>query len=199
MKDALLTILRDRSTGLEQFRKAADQLAILIAAESGSFLDKQERLVETPIGTARGSRLEHTPVLIPILRAGLVLLPPFLSLYTAASVGFIGVRRDEKTAEPELYYSNIPEIKKNASIFLLDPMLATGKSAAMAVKILKERGADESNIILFSIIAAPEGLHFFNIQYPLARTSIVQVDTNLTPNKWIVPGLGDFGDRYFGS
>lgn len=199
MKNALLTTLRDRFTNLEQFRKAADQLAILVSAESGAFLDIQPHSVETPLGKAKGSRLEHPPILVPILRAGLILLPSFLSLYARAPVGLIGIKRDEKTAEPQLYYSNIPGIEKESLIFLLDPMLATGQSAAKAVSVLKQKGADESKIVLFSILAAPEGLRFFNTHCPRVRSSIVQVDQSLTTDKWIYPGLGDFGDRYFGS
>lgn len=199
MKDALLTTLRDRFSTLEHFRKAADQIAALIAAESGSFIPKELRAVETPLGVTKGMKVIEPPVLVPILRAGLVLLPAFLKLYADAPVGLIGIRRDEITASPQFYYANLPSIQKETPVFLLDPMLATGQSAAMAAKLVIEKGASESQIVLFSILAAPEGVNFFKSQYPHIRTSIVQIDQSLNASKWILPGLGDFGDRYFGT
>jgi uracil phosphoribosyltransferase len=199
MKEALLTILRDRFSTLEHFRKAADQIAVLVAAESGSFISKETRSVETPLGMTKGVRIKESPVLVPILRAGLVLLPAFLKLYTEAPVGLIGIRRDERTASPQFYYANLPPIQNETPIFLLDPMLATGQSAAMAAKLVIEKGAVESQIVLFSILAAPEGVNFFKSQYPHIRSSIIQIDQSLNVSKWILPGLGDFGDRYFGT
>jgi uracil phosphoribosyltransferase len=199
MKEALLTTLRDRFSTLDHFRRAADQIALLIAAESGAFIAKEQRVVETPLGQALGMRIKEPPVLVSILRAGLVLLPAFLKLYTEAPIGLVGIRRDERTASPQFYYANLPPIQKETPIFLLDPMLATGQSAAMAAKLVMEKGAEESQIVLFSILAAPEGVNFFKSQYPHIRMSIIQIDQSLSPSKWILPGLGDFGDRYFGT
>ena len=199
IKDALLTVLRDRFSTLDQFRKAADQLSRLVAAESGSFLMGESRSVETPLGPTMGTRVKMSPILVPILRAGLVLLPPFLDLYLDAPVGLIGIRRDERTASPQFYYANLPKIGKDTPIFLLDPMLATGQSAAMAIKLVIEKGALESQIVLFSILAAPEGVSLIQSHYPNVRMSIVKIDQRLNASKWIMPGLGDFGDRYFGT
>ena len=199
MKEPLLTILRDRFSTLEHFRRSADQMAMLVAAESGAFIAKEARSVETPLGTAKGTSIKIEPVLVPILRAGLVLLPPFLKLYREAPIGLIGIRRNEKTAAPEFYYENLPQVHKESPVFLLDPMLATGQSASMAVKLIQEKGASPSQIVLFSILAAPEGVNFFKTHHPDVRLSIVKVDQSLNAAKWIVPGLGDFGDRYFGT
>ncbi len=197
MKEVLLTQLRDRNTSTEAFRAAADQLALILAAESGKLLPKSERSVETPFRKATGTELAHTPVLVPILRSGLALLEAFLRIYPSSAVGFFGIRRDETTALPHLYYSNLPRITVDLPIFLLDPMLATGQSAALAVKLLKEAGAAESKITLISIIAAPEGVAHLQHHCPSLATQIVHVDEQLNKEHWIVPGLGDFGDRYF--
>ena len=199
MKHVFLTILRDRSTEREHYRKAADQLASIMAAESGQFLLKLKKSVETPVGRAQGEYFSQEPALVSILRSGLVLLPAFLNLYPKASVGLIGIRRDEKTAEARLYYSNLPRLHRETPIFLLDPMIATGGSAALAVKLLKEAGAEEKQIVLFSILAAPDGLAHIERACPSIRIHAVHVDQKLDPKKWIVPGLGDFGDRYFGT
>lgn len=199
MKQALLTILRDHSTSIEQYRAAVHQLGQILAVESGTFLQKKESSVETALGRAQGTYIAKEPVLIAILRSGLTLLPPFLEMYPKAPIGTIGVRRNEKTAKPRLYYQNLPRFPRNAPIFLLDPMLATGGSALLAVDLLKKAGAEEKRIVFIGIIASQEGLMRVQKQHPLIRTHIVQVDPTLNAKKMIVPGLGDFGDRYFGT
>lgn len=199
MKDVLLTTLRDETTSIGSFREAATQLAQILAADSSQHLPKIERTVKTPLGQTQGFFLAKEPVLVSILRSGLALLPSFMHLYPKAPAGFIGVRRDEKTAEPHLYYSNIPRLSGEDWIFLLEPMVATGQTAVLAIKQLKEAGASESKIVLFSILAAMEGLAHIRKIHPGIQTNIVHVDPQLDPKKWIVPGLGDFGDRYFGT
>jgi uracil phosphoribosyltransferase len=199
MKELFLTVLRDRNTSLEQYRQAANQLAQVLAAESGQFLPRTERVVKTPKGSAKGSYLSKEPALVPILRSGLILLPSFLHLYPKAPIGLIGIRRDHQTAKPHLYYDKIPELDGDIPVFLLDPMIATGGTAVLAVTLLKEAGIKETQIILISIIAAPEGLAYLKQSCPSVRTHIVHIDQALDAEKWIVPGLGDFGDRYFGT
>lgn len=198
MKDVFLTILRDRASSVAQYRQATDQLGRIIAAESGMFLQKTSQIVQTPLGSAQGAAVAHQPLLVPILRSGLALLFPFISIYPHASVGILGIRREEKTALPHLYYSNLPPFEKKAPLFLLDPMIATGGSATLAIKILKEAGADEAHIILFGIVASQEGLDHITSRYPKVRFHLVHVDPELNAQKMIVPGLGDFGDRFFG-
>lgn len=199
MKEELLTTLRNRHTSCEIFRKTANQLGSLIAAESGAFLQYEKCSIDTPLAKTQGQKLLQTPTIVPILRAGTALLPAFLSFYPDAPIGFIGIRREEQTAKPLLYYTNLPSMQKQTPVFLLDPMLATGQSASLAIQLLKEKGVIESHIVLFSILAAEEGVQLLKKQHPQVHTSIVHVDKDLNDAKWIVPGLGDFGDRYFGT
>ncbi|MFN4174063.1 MAG: uracil phosphoribosyltransferase, partial [Parachlamydiaceae bacterium] len=128
---------------------------------------------------------------------GLAMLYPFLRVFDRAKVGFFGMRRDETTHEAKLYYENLPEIKKGEDVIVLDPMLATGGSAFRALSILTARGVDSSNLYYVGMVAAPEGLEKIK-EFPIT-TVIASIDERLNENKFIVPGLGDFGDRYFGT
>ena len=197
MKKTLMTQLRDRSSPIGEYRRAADQLGAVLAVECDARFPKVPVDVVTPLAHAHGERLKREPILIPILRSGLVLLPPFLRFYPNAAIGFIGMCRDEKTAIPELYYSKLPRLPADSPILLLDPMIATGGSAVLAVQVLKEAGALEKQITLVSFIGAPEGISRFKKECPDAGLIIAQVDEGLDENKYIIPGLGDFGDRYF--
>lgn len=197
MKKTLITILRNRNTSIEQYRQAADQLGSVLAVECDALLPKTTTFVDTPLAHTHGVCLKHVPILVPILRSGLVLLPPFMRFHPNASIGFIGARRDEKTAIAKLYYSNLPPLNADSPILLLDPMIATGGSAALAVNALKTAGATEKQIILISFIASPEGIARFQAECPEAGLIVAQVDEKLDERKFIIPGLGDFGDRYF--
>lgn len=197
MKKTLITSLRDRNISIEQYRQAADQLGTILAIESDVLFPKATVFVETPLARAHGVRLKHEVVLVPILRSGLVMLPPFMRFHPGASVGFIGTRRDEKTAIAELYYSKLPTFTSENPILLLDPMIATGGSATVAVEVLKRAGATEKQITLISFIAAPEGIANFQKNCPEVGLIVAQVDEELDEKKRIIPGLGDFGDRYF--
>jgi len=199
MKKALITILRNRNTSAPQYRQAADQLGTVLAVECDNLFPKAKMFVDTPLARTHGVYYEHEFVLVPILRSGLVLLPPFMRFHPGASIGFIGTRRDEKTAIPELYYTKLPPINRDNPILLLDPMIATGGSAALAVKVLKEAGAVEKQITLISFIASPEGIAHFQKECPEAGLVVAEVDERLDEQKRIIPGLGDFGDRYFGT
>lgn len=198
MKEALITILRDKNTSLEAFRHAADELAGVLAIEASASIPKTAIQVETPLGMTKGTAFNKEILLIPILRSGLVLLNPFLHFYPAASVGFVGAARDEATAKAHLYYTHLPKFKEEHVIFILDPMIATGGSACLCFSLLKNLGAKESQIHLVSYIAAPEGIAHIHKEYPQITLHIAKIDDGLDANKWIVPGLGDFGDRYYG-
>lgn len=179
MKTQILNLLRDRSASIGTFRIASQSLSKLVASEIASQLQA------------------HTPVLVPILRAGLALLPAFEHQFEEARIGFLGIRRDETTAKPHLYYQNLPHPHPNDHVLLLDPMLATGGSANLALDILKSHGW--TRITLISLIAAPEGLHAVQHRHPDTRIYTVAIDQKLDAKKYIVPGLGDYGDRYFGT
>lgn len=199
MKDILLTRLRDRNATLEQFRDAAEKLGLLLAIEAAAQLPKKSVTVETPLASTKGEKLSSQVVLVPILRSGLIFLPSFLHYYPNALVGFIGIRREEVTAIPHLYYSKLPPFTKDYRIVVLDPMLATAGSANLAIQVLKESGAAEEQIILASAIAAPEGIKRLKEEVPGVKIVALQIDEKLNAQKFIFPGLGDFGDRYFGT
>lgn len=199
MKRVLLSQLRDRNATLATFRQAADQLATVLAVEASSRLSKREIAVKTPLANTQGLCFCDPLVLVPILRSGFAMLPSFLRFFPDALVGFIGVRRNEETAEAHLYYSNLPSLSNDQSIFILEPMIATGGSSVLAVNLLKEAGALESQITLITFLGAPEGIQFFKEQCPQADLVVAQIDEGLNDHKWILPGLGDFGDRYFGT
>lgn len=199
MKKTLITILRNRNTSTEQFRQAADQLGSVLAVECDVLFPKATLFVDTPLARTHGVCFKHESVLVPILRSGLVLLPPFMRFHPAAGIGFIGARRDEKTAIPELYYTKLPPFNRENPILLLDPMIATGGSATLAVQVLKEAGAVEKQITLIAFIASPDGIAHFQQECPGVGLVVAQVDEGLDAQKRILPGLGDFGDRYFGT
>lgn len=200
MKKVLITQLRDRTATIEGFREAAWQLANVLAIESSAFFPKKSIFVDTPLTKhVAGEAIKQDCVIVPILRSGLTLLNPFLQFYPYANVGFIGLRRDEATALPELYYVNLPSITKDTYVILLDPMIATGGSASRAIGLLKESQAMEKNILLASFIASPEGIDRLKKDYPDMHLLVAQVDKGLDEKKYICPGLGDFGDRYFGT
>ncbi|MBN9377523.1 MAG: uracil phosphoribosyltransferase [Chlamydiales bacterium 38-26] len=199
MKKILISILRNQNTSIDAYRQAAEQLSNLLAIESSQFLPKQHFVIQTPLAQTDGVQFENHTVLIPVLRSGLVLLPPFLHYYPKARVGFIGARRDEKTAIAELYYLKLPPLSKDTNILLLDPMIATGGTASLAIKTLIESGAEEKQITLISFISSPDGMKRLQEEYPTVGLLIAQIDEGLDPAKRIIPGLGDFGDRYFGN
>ena len=198
MKRTLLSILRDKNCSIEAFRQATEQLGYLLAFEAAKILEKGERSIETPLAITKGEFLKHSIVLIPILRAGLALLPPFLKLFSTSRVGFAGMRRDEVTALPHLYYHNIPAITTKDRVIILDPMIATGGSGLLLLDLIS-RDVPEEHIIYVGIVAAPEGMEALKSKYPKMQMIIIEVDEKLNSTKFIVPGLGDFGDRYFGT
>lgn len=197
--DILITILRNKNTTIDQFRKASEKLGLILAGEVSALLEKKACSIETPLAPATGSALKNEILLVPILRSGVALLTPFLHFFEKANVGFVGLQRDEKTAIAELYYDKVPPLTSSDDIILLDPMIATGGSAIDALHILKKKGAQEEKIIFAAVIAAQEGLDRIQAEFPKITIIVPVVDKTLNDKKFIIPGLGDFGDRFFGT
>lgn len=197
MKDIYLSKLRDKNSSTDAFRRAADSLALIQAYESSQWLNAVSYEVETPLSKCTALEYTQDVVLVPILRAGLVFLPSFLKVYPSASVGLIGIRRDEKSAMPECYYCKVPKVPKTAQVYILDPMIATGGSVRLAISILLKEGVTEEQTTVIGVLAAPEGISSLYTHFPHVRTMISHIDDGLDKSKRIIPGLGDFGDRYF--
>ncbi len=193
-----LSVLRDVETAPAQFREACKRVTLLLAVEaSQQNLLERQRDIETPNEITRGSFVAVPQVAVPILRAGLGMLDPIVELFPEVSVGYIGLARDETTAVAASYYSNIPAPLDNRAVFLLDPMLATGGSAIQACSLLKSSGV--SHIIMLCIVAAPEGVQQMLDCHPDVDIYTAALDRGLNDKKYIVPGLGDFGDRLYGT
>lgn len=192
----VLAALRDRRTPPAEFRLLARRLSLLLVAEATRDLPLAESEVQTPLESAPTRRLARPVVAVPVLRAGLGMLEAFLELLPAATVGYLGFERDERTAVARPYYEKLPGDLGAADVFLLDPMLATGGSAAAALERLGHHGA--RGVRLVSVVAAPEGLAHLEKVAPDALVYTAVVDRGLDKRKFILPGLGDFGDRLNG-
>ncbi len=199
MKKVLLSILRDKNTDIQKFRATAEKLALILAGQVGDLLEKNKIEVTTPIDKVDGTTIKNDIVIVPILRAALSMLPSFLKFFEKAKVGFLGLKRDEKTSVADLYYKKFPKIKDTDDVIILDPMIATGGSGLQAIKILKEEGVSEDKIIFVAIICSKEGVDNIKKEYPAVKIIYVEQDEKLNDQKFIVPGLGDFGDRFFGT
>lgn len=199
MKDILLTILRNKETTQGEFRLATDRLAAILASEAGALLQKKHVPCSTPVGEAEGFGLKNSLILLPILRSGLALLPPFMFYFDQAKIGFLGMRRDETTARPYQYYQQLPDIKSDDDVMILDPMIATGGTCTAAIEVLRKAGVRDEKILTVSIVASQEGREFVKHFAPQVRSVVAATDPLLNPKKYIIPGLGDFGDRYFGT
>jgi uracil phosphoribosyltransferase len=191
-----LTELRDRATPPERFRVATRRLATILVIAATDDLPTRQVTVETPLEEAKAQRLEATVVAVPILRAGLGLLDAVTDLLPKVQVGYAGLERDETTLQPSSYYLKVPDLD-GRSVLLLDPMLATGGSAAFACRLLRERGA--ADIRLVCVVAAPEGVERLAGEHPDVRVITGALDARLNDVGYILPGLGDFGDRLFGT
>jgi uracil phosphoribosyltransferase len=193
-----IAYLRDRKTSGSQFRMLVEELGLLLAVEATKILPTEPVAIETPLERTQGKRLlPLDPVLVPVLRAGLGLVQPFLKLLPTAKVGHLGLYRDHNTLVPVPYYRNFPPILEERHVFVLDPMLATGGSASEAVRQLKTAGA--RTITLASLLAAPEGIERVLADHPDLRVVVAAVDRCLNERGYILPGLGDAGDRLFGT
>ena len=189
--------LRDARTAPPAFRRAANRISVLLAAEALRDVPSVPAIVETPLGPANGRRVTGDVVVVPVLRAGLGMLDAVLELFPAARVGHIGLQRDEATAIASRYYSKLPSGLGESYVLMIDPMLATGGSAVAAIDLIK---AARARIIrMICIVAAPEGVRLVEERHPDVAIYTPVVDRELNPHKFIVPGLGDFGDRLYGT
>ncbi|MEO7413897.1 MAG: uracil phosphoribosyltransferase [Opitutaceae bacterium] len=193
----IITHLRDKTTKPATFRTLTSELTLLLAIEATRNLGMIAKPVDTPLESVTGSVLAHQPlVVVPILRAGLAMVQPFLDMFPDVSVGYIGLERDHATAVARSYYCKLP-LLRGRHVFLVDPMLATGGSAVKAIEVLKTEGA--TRIVLISIVSAPEGVAAVEQQHPDVPILTAALDRELNQRKYIVPGLGDFGDRLYGT
>ena len=190
--------LRDKNTGTKEFKELVSEIAMLLCYEATRDLPTEEVEVETPIAVAKTRMLAGRKLaLVPILRAGLGMVDGMLTLLPAAKVGHIGLYRDETTLDPVEYYCKLPADVAERDVLVLDPMLATGGSACDAITQIKKRGA--RSIKFLGIIAAPEGLAKLHEMHPDVDIYVAALDDHLNENGYIVPGLGDAGDRIFGT
>lgn len=194
--EEVLAELRDRSTPPERFRPLSSQLTTLLAFDASRDLPSRADRVETPLEETNVQRLDADVVLVPVLRAGMGMLEVMLSVFPKASVGYVGLERDESTAVAREYYRKLPDLAESFA-FLLDPMLATGGSASAAVSLLKDNGA--TRVRLLCIVAAPEGIERMAADHPDVDVYTAAVDRELNEQKYIMPGLGDYGDRLYGT
>jgi uracil phosphoribosyltransferase len=192
-----LTILRDKKTNPEIFRSVLHRISLCMAYESLRRLDVRSVPIETPLAKTKGISLKQEVVLVPILRAGLGMLQGFTDLLPESRVGHIGMFRNEETLQPVEYYCKLPENTSKAIVFILDPMLATGGSANLAITFLQKQNAH--NIALVSVVAALEGIRAVQKVHPQVPIFTCAVDSKLNEHGYIVPGLGDAGDRIFGT
>jgi len=193
-----LSILRDKNTGTKEFRELIEEIATYLCYEAMKDVKLEKIEIETPIEKMKAFRLnEDKFAFVPILRAGMGMLDGVLQVVPNAKIGHIGMYRDEKTFEPVNYFFKVPKDIDKREVFLLDPMLATGGSALDAIELLKSKGVKK--IKFLCIIAAPEGIKAVESKYPDVAIYCAHIDKKLNKNKYIVPGLGDAGDRIFGT
>lgn len=192
-----LTCIREKDTKQEHFRRHATIVSTLLIIEATKDLSTTAKIVNTPLAEYEGKELEESIVLVPVLRAGLSMLVAAQELLPGAPVGFVGLARDEQTAIAKAYYQKLPAIFRDSQVFILDPMLATGGSLFDTVTEVKKQGA--TNIRAVCVVAAPEGVAYLAKTHPDVHIYSAALDQRLNEKKYIVPGLGDFGDRYFGT
>lgn len=196
VQDAL-SHLRDDDTNMEAFRYYSDRLCRQLLSSTIQTQDTSSVKIQTPLGKTPGRKITTDFVIVAILRSGIAMLYPALQLLPRAKVGFAGIYRDESTALPHEYYWKIPHISSKDSILILDPMLATGRSVLLVIRKLQEQKPKEIRII--SIVAAPKGVKAIHREFPHIKIFLASLDSYLNQQQYIVPGLGDFGDRYFGT
>jgi uracil phosphoribosyltransferase len=195
--EASLVALRDVGTNTDTFRRHARLLTLILAFHVLEDLPTREVVVQTPLAETAGRIIDRNVIFVPVLRAGLAMLDAMSDFVPGSKVGFVGLERDERTAIAHSYYQKLPAQLADAETIILDPMLATGGSACATAELLKQNRA--SSIRLACVVAAPEGIRALQEMYPDVRIYTAVVDECLNDRKFIVPGLGDFGDRYFGT
>jgi uracil phosphoribosyltransferase len=197
LADHIVTHLRDKTTKPATFRTLAYQLTVMLAIDSTRDLETEAKTVETPLETTSGKVLTHQPiVVVAILRSGVCMVQPFLDIFPDVSVGYVGLERDHATAVARNYYCKLPPLA-GRRVLVVDPMLATGGSASQAIDVVKANGAVAPRLVC--IIAAPEGVAEVSGHHPDASIHVAVLDRALNSRKYILPGLGDFGDRLYGT
>jgi uracil phosphoribosyltransferase len=192
----IVTHLRDRTTKPATFRTLTYQLGLLLAMEATRDLATQSVTVQTPLESHQGRVLAEPVAVVPVLRAGLALLAPFTDLFPDVSVGYLGLERDEASALARRYYAKLPPLQ-GRRVFVLDPMLATGGSAVKAIEAVRGQGAGEVRLVC--VVCAPEGVEAVETRFPGTTVFTAALDRELNAHKYILPGLGDFGDRLYGT
>jgi uracil phosphoribosyltransferase len=192
-----MTRLRDRETAPDEFREASDKIITLLLYEATRDLRSRAFSIETPLESTEGHAIDERVVAVPILRAGLGLVSPVLELLPQVTVGYIGLERDERTAVASRYYVKLPPDIQGKAVMILDPMLATGGTALKAVEIMKEY--QPASVRLVCVVAAPEGIQALETAHPDVKIFAAARDRQLNAQKYILPGLGDYGDRLFGT
>ncbi len=192
-----LALIRDEDTGHKKFRELATEITMFLCYEALKKIRVKKVEVQTPVAKAECYKIAEDLVVVPILRAGVGMLEGILGLLPTARVGFLGMYRDEDTKLPVAYYQKLPAQTKGGLCIVIDPMLATGGSTAAAIDVLKEHGAE--NIVVVCIVTCPEGLETVEKAHPDVKIYTASIDSHLNEKKYIVPGLGDAGDRLFGT
>ena len=192
-----LSLIRNQDTGHKKFRELATEITMFVCYEALKEVRTETVTVQTPVAEASCRTIAEDIVVIPILRAGVGMLEGILELVPTARVGFLGMYRDEETAQPVPYYQRLPHQSASGLNIIIDPMLATGGSTVAAIDTVKEAGASE--IVVVCIVTCPEGLAAVEAAHPDVKVYAASIDSHLNENKFIVPGLGDAGDRLFGT
>ena len=192
-----LGIIRDIETGHKRFRELATEITKFVCYEALKHIKTKEVTVETPVAEANCRQIDTDIVVVPILRAGVGMLEGILELVPTARVGFVGLYRDEETKQPVTYYERFPREIEGGTCIVIDPMLATGGSTVAALDLLKENGAED--IVVICIVTCPEGIALVEAAHPDVKIYAAAIDDKLNEKKYIVPGLGDAGDRLFGT
>lgn len=192
-----LALLRDEATGYREFRDLAKEITMFVCYEALKSVNVRKVSVQTPLAVAECHKIDEDLVVVPILRAGIGMLDGILGLVPTARVGFIGMYRDKETKKPVAYYQRLPSESNNALYIVIDPMIATGGSTAAAIDLIKANGA--THIVVVCIVTCPEGLRKIEESHPDVRIYTAAIDDHLDERKYIVPGLGDAGDRLFGT
>lgn len=192
-----LALIRDETTGTKDFRQTVSEIGMLMAFEISRDLPTIDVDVKTPVGIAHVKKLAKEMVVVPILRAGLGMVDGILALIPTAKVGHVGLYRDEETLEPHLYYAKFPSVITEAEVLVVDPMLATGGSVSQAIDILKRRGV--KHISYVGLVGAPEGVKRLQTDHPDVNIFLAALDDHLNEKGYIIPGLGDCGDRLYGT
>ena len=196
LKDHYLTNLRDKNTDFDTFRDSASKLSYFLVVEATKHLTTLTKEINTPLTKTQGLQIENNSVAISVLRAGLGLMDGVQQLIPNISFGYIGVQRNEETAQPENYYEKLPDLE-DKNVFILEPMLATGGSLSFAIETVKRY--NPKNIHALTVISAPEGINKIKENHPDITLVTASIDEKLDDNWYIVPGLGDMGDRLFGT